>query len=687
MRINKKILLYFLVVSQVYAAKNIDIRLKSSLDFNTEFTQKDENKKENQTFKTFAYDKSGYNLSLVDLDFRLKKIDLNLGTVIKSKRADIQLNDWDNEEDKKKAKNHDFMSKIYLKYNSPEFYGLKSETKLTYYVDDFVNDRKKNKVEEKIEDLGKPGEYIEADGTKQALGNILFDSTLKGKIKESEIDLGIKYKANQIVRFDKDEAYIKGRAKLKQKINKDIFLDMEYIGFYDLNLASKKFDTFDKKMFDYPDAGLPGHYVHHLDHDTKFNIKYMFDKGEFNVNNSLNVLQLLSAGERKNEKIEKKYSVLKPKTDFNFKLNLNKNLSFIPKYISEFEYKREINYKQDQDSSDVIEEKWAYKPAVQMGLKYIDEKISNEFAVGYKTAINVKKYFSKSENIAHEIYLANKGKININIMPKLKFKLEDDLSLALKIKDKKLLPNSDKIAINTNLEYEANDKLKIISSLKNDFNMTTKKKVLNPDDYENNFETKLEVLYTPLKDILKVNTEMYFNNNSSFIYFPYAKDMSDPEEKLIYLGDIRPISIFNKIGLKTKIEHQKKFNANLSLNSGLGMEANFQALAITKEKLYHFENKDIPSNKKAPEISDYRQYRYNLGGEIKVNPFVEVKYSPIEKLDLNTKLEVELNFAKEVVNIIKNDKRPDNGQYSYIDKNFGFKKLSPKIAFELKYRW
>ena len=166
MRINKKVLLYFLVVSQVYAAKNIDIRLKSSLDFNTEFTQKDENKKENQTFKTFAYDKSGYNLSLVDLDFRLKKIDLNLGTVIKSKRADIQLNDWDNEEDKKKAKNHDFMSKIYLKYNSPEFYGLKSETKLTYYVDDFVNDRKKNKVEEKIEDLGKPGEYIEADGTK-----------------------------------------------------------------------------------------------------------------------------------------------------------------------------------------------------------------------------------------------------------------------------------------------------------------------------------------------------------------------------------------------------------------------------------------------------------------------------------------------------------------------------------------
>ena len=142
--------------------------------------------------------------------------------------------------------------------------------------------------------------------------------------------------------------------------------------------------------------------------------------------------------------------------------------------------------------------------------------------------------------------------------------------------------------------YEANDKLKIISSLKNDFNMTTKKKVLNPDDYENNFETKLEVLYTPLKDILKVNTEMYFNNNSSFIYFPYAKDMSDPEEKLIYLGNIRPVSIFNKIGLKTKIEHQKKFNTNLSLNSGLGMEANFQALAITKEKLYHFENKDIP---------------------------------------------------------------------------------------------
>ena len=48
-----------------------------------------------------------------------------IGTMIKKHTEDSEAHE----------KNHDLMSKMYLAYESPEFFGLKSKTKIAYYPD------------------------------------------------------------------------------------------------------------------------------------------------------------------------------------------------------------------------------------------------------------------------------------------------------------------------------------------------------------------------------------------------------------------------------------------------------------------------------------------------------------------------------------------------------------------------
>ena len=79
-----------------------------------------------------------YDVNIIDFNMKFKKLGLDFGGVIKSRRNNLELNDWDNdkkhtEDSGSHEKNHDLMSKMYLTYESPEFFGLKSKTKIAYY--------------------------------------------------------------------------------------------------------------------------------------------------------------------------------------------------------------------------------------------------------------------------------------------------------------------------------------------------------------------------------------------------------------------------------------------------------------------------------------------------------------------------------------------------------------------------
>ena len=93
------------------------------------------------------------------------------------------------------------------------------------------------------------------------------------------------------------------------------------------------------------------------------------------------------------------------------------------------------------------------------------------------------------------------------------------------------------------------------------------------------------------------------------------------------------------------------------------------------------------SNLVKPEISDYRNIKYNVGGSIELNPSIELKYKFIEKLILSTSFGTKLKFERKVINPIQKEGRPDKNSFDYIEKSFGFRSLSPIVKLNLEYRW
>ena len=178
--------------------------VKTGIKVETEFIPRTKNEEKKIDESKFSYNKVMYDVNIIDFNMKFKKLGLDFGGVIKSRRNNLELNDWDNdkkhtEDSGSHEKNHDLMSKMYLTYESPEFFGLKSKTKIAYYPDKDMF-KKDNKI---------LSEYIENENEKQIAGNFLFDTNLSGKINNKiNFNTNFKYKANQLAIFDKDEAYI-----------------------------------------------------------------------------------------------------------------------------------------------------------------------------------------------------------------------------------------------------------------------------------------------------------------------------------------------------------------------------------------------------------------------------------------------------------------------------------------------
>lgn len=312
--------------------------------------------------------------------------------------------------------------------------------------------------------------------------------------------------------------------------------------------------------------------------------------------------------------------------------------------------------------------------------------------------MNIYPYFSKKENVIHKTYFNNKMDFNYKINEKLKVDLKSDINLNLKIKNSKLMPSSDKIKLDFKIDYKALSNLDLNFDISNNFSLTNKERILNPNDFKEEFSSNLGIKYLIFenkdKEKLNLDSKIYMNLKSNFNYYAKNNDFSfirnkidNHNLKLVYFGNVVPVSVEYTLGLKNKLEYEKNLNELLKINSGLTLDTNIEILRLTKEKMYHFKVNKTPKHKMEPLTSDYRNIRHNVGGKINIEPFVKLKYSPVKNLDLNFGYKNTLEFKKEVINIIKDDKRPDNGQYSYIDKEFKISKLNAILEFGLEYSW
>lgn len=83
-----------------------------------------------------------------------------------------------------------------------------------------------------------------------------------------------KYKANNLVIFDKDESYLKTNLNITQPIGKNTKLSLKHNFDFDLYHSNIKFDAFDNHLNEYPDYIL-GHYLYFFKQEANVGLKHL----------------------------------------------------------------------------------------------------------------------------------------------------------------------------------------------------------------------------------------------------------------------------------------------------------------------------------------------------------------------------------------------------------------------------
>lgn len=682
-------------------------KLETGIDVSPVFSKRVGDSSKDIEPSPFRYDRTKYDLKVADLNLNFKEQGLNLGVVLKSSRENSKLNDWDYNiiysDTKKRAKNHDIMAKLYGSYESPEFYGLKSKTEATYYVDDLISLRAINHDTDVVQDLERPAEYAETvDGKteRNALGNMIFKTSISGEVKDTKtkLDTSIEYKANQFGRFDKDESYFKTNLKVDQELGKLKF-NLGHNLNYDLHFSSKPFDTFTTDLSVYPDF-MTGNYVDRLKQNANAGISYDLDG--YNLESKLNVDvdSFFVGGENKTQKVDTVYDEIKPELSISVEKEIIKGLKIKPSLLNTLEF-RVARYSRIK-----AKDRWAsYKPEFNLGLTYNKEfgehNLESETTLGYGPKLTILPFVTKGSHLLHETSLVSKlnGKYILSKATTLNGK--SDIDLKLSVINKTLKPVDFKFNIEGNIEHKFNDKLSLIAKLSNKFIIKSQKEVLNPDNFTNVFNVSLETKYKLIdkeKEKLDITSKLSHDLNAVFDYY------IEPEEKhagvnkveieykpqLAYLrGESLPTALRNLTTLSTNVAYEKELKENLRLKTGVDVSAKLDLFVLRAIKMYHYKDqeRELKQGEQKPEVSDYRNTKVNVGGLVELKPNVSLEYDILKNLKLNAGVDTIILFERKVFNKIVDDTRPDDGLYGPIDKKFEFKKLVPKVSLGLNYTW
>lgn len=710
---HKKVLL----LASLFSAINLfalEGTVSTGSNFEAEISPQSENKSVGIKAQPMVFKRVGYDAKLVGLELNFKEVGLKLGATLKSKRKDLRLNDWDEDSEKdikKRSKNHDLMAKLNLVYESPEFYGLKSTTEVKYYVDDLFSSRIKNHDTNTVVDdynsLYHPSEYIEDDGSKERAGNVIISEKVSGNIKgtNTELDLGIDYKANQLYRFDKDESYLKMNANVKSKLTDNNSLEFNYTYDQDLNLSSKKYKGTSEKLNEYPDF-IENKYVDLIKQTASLKSNNKLEKDvDLNLALELETKHLLISESNSPKQVYVSWDKLDPKIKIELVKKLNSYLSAKLNVDNNFKIGL-TNYREDVPLKDDV---WAaYVPEYTVGLLYnqkldgeLEREYSNDFNFGYNPNITVSPFVTQSKNIKHKVILKDKFSVKHEIIKGIKLSASGSADFEIPVSRGFNENINSNLTAKVGVDAKVDDKTNVTASLEDKFQSKSEQKILNPDDLSNAITFITKVNRKILKDEKQdLNFVSDFNVSSKTSYEYYTenepkvvaeKEVGSNEKNKFekpegfYRGYASPIVSINTISLKNKISYENKLKSNLKLVAEGQVNAEIKTLYLKTKKLANITKVD--DDKMIPLLSSYRETNVNVGGKLEFVPSVKIEYSPLDKLSLTAGLKTVLTFERNVVNKIDDENRVDNGQYAEIDKNFKFKSLVPTVSLGLEYKW
>lgn len=664
----KQLLLLTLLSTELFAfSGEVKTSAKLNLDFSPRYN---EDYKEN-----FKLNNISSNLDLLDLKLKANE-NFEFSTILKSYRKDLRISDLYNSELKEKERiNHDIMAKISFDTNFNVYDKLKSHTNFTYYVDNFYTKKDNKKGVIKEEDKS---EFYINDEEKEALGNTILSTDLKGSINNVNIDFDAEYKANQLYRFDKDKSHFKLGIKSNGKVNDNLKLLGEYNFFNDLNMSSKPFDPFKTDLEEFPDY-YTGDYVSHFKQDFKFDTEYKVNENvDFNTYSLIKHQNFKSKGNNIISPYRTFYDIVNVSLDLEFK-NKIKDLVVTNKFSNEFEFRNSF-IKADEGLNDKKEYQAKYVPKFSSKIGYDKNNLSTNLELSYSPSIVFKPIVVEAENILHKLeqnfdlkYIYDK--LEINTKNNLKESIKDNKISSLNL-------SSD---INLKYSYNILENLKLDSEISNIFKLNTQNKALNPDKLSNIFKVSNKLEYKILENLL-FKTDLIYENNSGFNYIlrsDYKKINSTEQSPS---GKAILTNMTNVLSLNNKLEYTKEILENLEIKPFMSVNTNLVFLHVRNEKASN-NDRDIKSYQESVKVFNDLDYKYNVGGKIEILPGINFKYEAIKNLELNASLETSILFEKKVINKIKDDNRVDDGLYGPVDKKFEFRKFNPILNLGLKYTW
>lgn len=727
----------------IFAISTLGFSINGELKTGGELSIINNSKEETETSKSkiLDYSKAKYQLNLIDLNLTDKNSGFNFGTILKSSRENLLINDYDGTEFSKKEKphNHDIQGKLFLNWNYSKNENFNSKIGINYYLANYL--KKKIVLNGNIQEED-TFEYEFLDGTEKYLGG---DTHLFSNINYTKngitISNELNYTANHLVDYKKGKPKFTSITKLKYDDKENIF---EFAHNFDLKLRSFAVPyNAEKRELEEVDEGdgfdiFDGNFVRR--YKQNFDIKYTKKlQNEYIVeskikNNGYYIAENTAESDT-HYIVQQTYFDLLSTIKTPLSLDKNSlNLSNTFGFESKFE---DINMKNDFKNNTWEKDLWAlimptYKLNINSDLKFDNLKIKPDLSANYTVTLPMKNRIFDKKYIVHTLnmnpnfnleYIKDNLNIKSNFTNELKFKfLSRDL---------------------TNIEFNPNQKIEFeYSILKNltlkglfnnniNFNTTSDvQKRLYADTLKLKYNGEIKLEYEPITN-LKFNNSLKLNNNHHFVYildggntayFPieeYKENIdkiddvvikelaeTDNEEIAKQLKDIIDI---NRIvdGKTRKFKNEAKrlldiqrysYTNNLeytyktdklTITPSITNIFELNLIALTNEMTQKLRNREEDDKeKRIPlETSDSYHTKYNIGGKIEISPKLSVNYNFTDNMKLDLSIEAPLIFEKKVINQINDKKRTDDKTFGPKDRNFKLRSFIPKFGINYTYKW
>lgn len=309
------------------------------------------------------------------------------------------------------------------------------------------------------------------------------------------------------------------------------------------------------------------------------------------------------------------------------------------------------------------------------------------FGTSYEPRMTISPFITNEDNIGHKVQLKTKLDYLEKFDENNKLSLKNIFSTTVGKIVKRLDTLDIENELNIKYESKVNDKFNYSLELKNLLTPKSDPKRVIITELTEQAKLEYKQKYMLTKDLSLENVLYAKNKTTVDINSVETAKTTEGSTENKYRLDFVPTTILHTFASENELKYIKEFDDKFKLTTGSKLNAKLEMFALRHEKMSTYEKEELKKDKMKPVLSDYRQTNYNLGGKVEIIPNVNIEYKILENLVLNAGLDLNLIFAREVVNQIDDKERPDKGTYGEIDKNFEFKELKPTLSFNLKYEW